>query len=187
MGTASAVTIYPEGTEPIVLISVYCPWDGPGLEWQRGSGQMVSEANAHRIVSDISMLPDLIDAPEDHRIIVAGDWNILRGYGEDGSPYWARRYDAVFERMDGLGFAFCGPEAPEGGLQSDPWPDELPKDSRCVPTFKTRSGAMNRQMDFVFASESLRPAVRTRALNGPEEWGPSDHCVVEIELDPALC
>src|SRR4051794_5452839 len=44
----------------------------------RGSGLMVSEANAHRIVSDISMLSTVIDQPEEHRIIVAGDWNILR-------------------------------------------------------------------------------------------------------------
>jgi exonuclease III len=190
MGTASAATIHLDGVDPIVVISVYCPWDGPGLGWQRGSGLMVSEANAHRIVSDISMLSTVIDQPEEHRVIVAGDWNILRGYGEGGSPYWGRRYGSVFERMGGLGFTFCGPEAPDGGVQADPWPSELPVDSRCVPTFhhsRSSPAAAARQLDFVFASTSIAPAIRTRALNRPEEWGPSDHCRVEIELSPTLC
>jgi exonuclease III len=189
-GSASAATIYPGAAEPIILVSVYCPWDGPGLKWQRGSGLVISDANAHRVVSDIAMLNDVIDNPDAHRVIVAGDWNILRGYGEEASPYWARRYASVFERMEALGFAFSGPMAPDGGRQAHPWPVELPTDSRCVPTFhpssRTPAGAA-RQLDFVFASKSLEAAVQTRARNQPDEWGPSDHCVIEIDIDPALC
>lgn len=190
-GTLAAATLRPAETEPIVVISAYCPWDGPGLKWQRNSGLMISEANAHRVVSDISMLAQVIDRPTSHRILVAGDWNILRGYGEDGSDYWAARYATVFERMRALGFEFCGPVSPDGGRQSDPWPGhELPSDSLCVPTFfpsqRTPAGA-TRQLDFVFASNALAPAVRTRARNGVEEWGPSDHCVIEIDLDLAAC
>ena len=37
-----------------------------------------------------------------------------------------------------------------------------------------------RQLDFVFASKSLASSVTVRALNEPDRWGPSDHCVVEI-------
>jgi len=37
-------------------------------------------------------------------------------------------------------------------------------------------------LDFVFASERLAERVRVRALNEPEEWGPSDHCRVEVEV-----
>jgi hypothetical protein len=132
------------------------------------------------------MLAALIDHPESHRIIVAGDWNILYGYGERGSSYWAERYGSAFKRMDALGFKFCGPQAPAGGRQADPWPEELPADSRCVPTFyHSRSSPTDatRQVDFVFASDSLASDVRVEALNDPASWGPSDHCRILIEVD----
>ena len=40
-----------------------------------------------------------------------------------------------------------------------------------------------RQLDLVFASHALADQLTVCALNGdPEEWGPSDHCRVAIEL-----
>ena len=39
-----------------------------------------------------------------------------------------------------------------------------------------------RQLDYVFASSELIDSLRVRALNVPEEWVPSDHCRIEIEL-----
>ena len=36
------------------------------------------------------------------------------------------------------------------------------------------------QLDFVFASEGMADSIQVRALNGVEEWGPSDHCRIEI-------
>jgi len=190
-GTIAAAKVTPTDADPITVISVYCPWSGPGQSWQRGSGLVISEANAHRVVSDISMLAEVIDKPDRHRILVAGDWNILYGYGEDGSEYWAERYDTVFRRMDALGFVLCGPFAPDGGRQADPWPsNELPESSRCVPTFHSsqRSPAeAQRQLDFVFASKSISDGVMTRAVNDVASWGPSDHCVIEIDLDTSCC
>jgi len=41
-----------------------------------------------------------------------------------------------------------------------------------------------RQLDFVFASESIAKRLNVRAANRKEEWGPSDHCKVFIELYP---
>jgi hypothetical protein len=42
-----------------------------------------------------------------------------------------------------------------------------------------------RQLDFVFASHALANRVSVRALNNnTDEWGPSDHCRVLIELHP---
>ena len=32
-------------------------------------------------------------------MLAAGDLNILYGYGENGSAYWAARYATVFDRM----------------------------------------------------------------------------------------
>ena len=120
-----------------------------------------------------------------HRIIAAGDLNILNGYGERGSPYWGSRYETIFSRMTAIGLPFVGPQAPDG-RQADPRPDELPLTSKDVPTFHTNlmtPATAARQIDFVFASKGIAEGVKTRALNEPDEWGPSDHCRVEIEFD----
>jgi hypothetical protein len=37
-----------------------------------------------------------------------------------------------------LGLPFVGPQALDGGDQANPWPNELPQDSKNVPTFRTR-------------------------------------------------
>ncbi len=89
-----------------------------------------------------------------HRIVAAGDLNILHGYGEHGSAHWASRYATVFDRMEALGLAFVGPQHPHG-RQAEPWPDELPRESLNVPTFhstKQTPASATRQLDFVFAS-----------------------------------
>jgi hypothetical protein len=119
------------------------------------------------------------------RVAGGGDWNLLRGYGEHGDRYWQARYDTVFARAETLGLRFVGPEYPNG-RQASPWPKELPLDSRCVPTFHHSGqspGSATRQLDFVFASTALADRVHVRALNEPENWGPSDHCRVIIDVD----
>ena len=86
--------------------------------------------------------------------------------------------------MAALGFKFVGPQAPNG-RRAEPWPDELPRGSENVPTYY-RPGqspqTCTRQLDFVFASGKLAERVRVKALNEPDQWGPSDHCRVEIEV-----
>jgi exonuclease III len=120
-----------------------------------------------------------------HRIVAAGDLNILHRYGEHGISYWAARYATVFDRAEAMGLRFVGPQAPYG-RQAYPRPAELPGSSRDVPTYHTRQqGPMGatRQLDFVFASHALADRLSVRALNAdPDEWGPSDHCRVAIEL-----
>jgi len=44
-------------------------------------------------------------------------------------------------------------------------------------------GNATRQLDFVFASRDLIPRLTVRALSSADEWGPSDHCRIEIGLD----
>ncbi|MBE3088572.1 MAG: hypothetical protein IMZ71_05610 [Chloroflexi bacterium] len=69
--------------------------------------------------------------------------------------------------------------------RENPWPDELPRTSNNVPTYYTSHqtpATATRQLDFVFASDSLIERVRVTALNEPKHWGPSDHCRVEIEI-----
>ena len=164
--------------EPFVVVSMYAMWENPHSSTD--STWIVSDASAHRLVSDLSAF---IGTQGGHRILAAGDLNILHGYGEYGNEYWAGRYGSVFDRMDALGLPFVGPQHPHG-RQADPWPDELPRDSKNVPTYRWRNNAGNakRQLDFVFASKGMADSVRVRALNEPEEWGPSDHCRIEIEV-----
>ena len=78
----------------------------------------------------------------------------------------------VFARAEALGLRFVGPQHPNG-RQAEPWPDELPTDSRCVPTFhhnRQTPATATRQLDFVFASRSLADAVSVRAMNAVDEW-----------------
>lgn len=174
-GTVAAVEHTLASGEVVTLVPIYAHWENPTAE----SGWIVADASAHRLISDISLL---IGRERGHRMIVAGDLNLLYGYGENGSRYWGGRYETVFTRMAAIGLPFVGPQFPNG-LQAEPWPDELPRESKNVPTFRPASGLASRQLDYVFASHELVPRLRVRALNKPEEWGPSDHCRVEVELD----
>ena len=165
------------GGETVTLASVYGGW-----ERSADPPRMIyADAAAHRLLSDLSAL---LTHPGHHRLIVAGDLNILHGYGEGGNAYWAARYASVFQRAEALGLTFIGPQAPNGRT-AEPRPTELPDDSRDVPTYHTSQqgpeGAM-RQLDFVFASDSIADRVHVRALNHLDEWGPSDHCRLAIEL-----
>jgi endonuclease/exonuclease/phosphatase family metal-dependent hydrolase len=174
-GTIAAAEVSLTTGEVVTLVSVYAAWENPTPE--QSAWNIFADASAHRVISDVSAL---IGSAKGHRIIVAGDFNCLHGYGENGSRYWKGRYETIFTRMEALGLPFVGPQHPNG-TQAEPWPDELPRDSKNVPTFRTNAGLVARQLDFVFASRELVGRLKVSALNGPE-WGPSDHCRVEITL-----
>lgn len=182
VGTLTVADVEHAG-ETITCISAYAPWENVLHDPPRQKPDILSDASAHRLISDISPLI----ANRKHKILVAGDFNILRGHGERGDPYWAGRYNTVFSRMEALGLRFVGPESPHG-RQAEPWPDELPRNSKNVPTYhssRQTPATATRQLDFVFASESMAERVHVRAQNGVDEWGPSDHCRVVIEIGGA--
>lgn len=177
-GTITAANLTANGEHLFTAASVYSPWERPvGRNepcWADGS--------AHRILSDLA--PILWDQRR-RPVVVAGDWNILFGYGEHGDVSFAQRYQTVFDRAESLGLRFVGPQHPNG-RQADPWPEELPKASRCVPTFhhsQQKPETATRQLDFVFASSGIADKVNVRALNDPDDWGPSDHCRSIIDVD----
>ena len=177
-GTLAAAWVTLDGEPPLIVASMYAPWEAERL---RGGRAECADGSAHRLISD---LRPLVGNATDLRMVAAGDLNILHGYGESGNEYYGGRYRTVFDRMEALGLPFVGPQYPHG-RQADPWPSELPAGSKNVPTFypsQRSPGEATRQMDFVFASEPLRDSIRVRALNGIEEWGPSDHCRVEITV-----
>ncbi len=179
LGTLAAAHVRLPGGKPFVFVSMYSPWTRPHHSTE--SSWIVSDASAHRIVSDLSAF---IGRQRSHRIVAAGDLNILHGYGEHGSRYWAGRYQTLFTRMKALGLRLVGPQHPNGRI-ADPWPVELPRNSQNVPTYHSNRqtpATATRQLDFVFASEGIANSLTVCALNAPEQWGPSDHCRLQIEI-----
>ena len=180
---AAARVIPPHG-EPFIVVSL-----GPDSEKPHPSvvGRTMEAGNhdnvLHRTISDLSAF---IGTPSKHRVVVAGDLSMVRGPSDYHKPYWARRYQVVFDRMEALGLPCIGPQAPEGGRQANPWPAWLPAGSRNVPTYYrigTSPAEAEAGLDYVFASQSMVDSIRVRALNEPDEWGPSDHCRVLIEVE----
>lgn len=174
-GTVTAADVRVGDRALFTGVSVYAPWE------RTQNNVLYADASAHRILSDLSaLIPS-----RGHRLIVAGDWNILFGYGEHGDLFFQRRYETVFSRAEALGLEFVGPQFPNG-RQADPWPDELPEDSLCVPTYyhsRQSPATATRQLDFVFASKLIADSVNVRAVNEVSEWGPSDHCRIVVEVD----
>ena len=187
IGTIVAARITPRdgSTEPFIVISRYGRWIGsyPSVRTSWSFGY--ADASAHRIISDLSTFIGHKN-PQTHRILAAGDLNILHGYGDGGRPtYWEARYRSVFERMEAIGMEFVGPQAPNG-RQPETRAMLEPDDSRNVVTFylpvKNPATATNNKLDYVFASHGFHESLKVRAMNGVEEWGKSDHCRLIIEV-----
>jgi hypothetical protein len=179
VGSLTAAKIDLGGGDIVTVVSVYSAWERP-IPYCDG-GWLYADASAHRLISDLSAL---IDRQRGHRLIIAGDWNVLRGYGEGGSRYWKARYDTVFDRMTAVGVPFVGPYLPDERV-IEPCPDERPEGNDTVPTYRTRIGdpaSATRQLDFVFASVDLHDRLTVVARDAADDWGPSDHCRIEITL-----
>ena len=95
-------------------------------------------------------------------MIAAGDTTVM--YGRGNNAYWKARNKTVFDRMSAIGLPMIGPQGP-----TYYYPGQTP-------------ATATRQLDYVFASRSMKDSISTRALNKPEEWGPSDHCRIMIEV-----
>ncbi len=178
VGTVTAAELSVASTEEqITLISVYGLWENP-VPYQR---LIYADASMHRILSDISALTSGQDRP----VVLAGDFNLVR---ELNSPMdaetWNRRQSNVFDRLDALGFTFVGPQTPNGVPPSTPTPG-MPTNSRAVVTHRHKRGdpeTGHYQLDYVYVTHQLVDRTRTRALNDGEEWGPSDHCQIAIDI-----
>lgn len=177
-GSLTLADVIRDGEPVLTVASIYAAW-----ETAPATGVLYADGSAHRLVSDLSAL---VTSEFGHRLVIAGDLNILYGYGEDGSAYWAGRYQSVFDRLEAMGLDLLGPFVKQGVRQADPWPDELPAQSRTVPTFhanRDKPVSARRQLDYVFASRRLAGMVEVTARNAVQEWGPSEHCRVHIDVD----
>ena len=184
IGTVAAARVIPCGSEEeaFVAVSMYARWLKPHPSAKSSWSVGCSDSSAHRIISDLSAFVGHSD-PAKHRILAAGDLNMF--YGAIRSRLSLPERDAtVWARMQALGLKFLGPQVPHG-RRAESAPDDVPSDTKNVPTFyRPGSGpesAVN-QLDYAFASLGFHERVSVRAMNEVEEWGPSDHCRVMIEV-----
>lgn len=185
IGTIAVARVAPLGRpdESFIAVSMYARWMNaytPG-----GSSWEASDASAHRILSDLSAYAGYDDWIG-HSILAAGDLNMF--YGATGKRHsLPERERTVWNRFSALGLEFLGPQVPHGRASPTSQPD-VPADTENVPTHyipQQRSPEnANRQLDYAFASRGFHDRVSVRAMNGIEEWGPSDHCRLLIEVDP---
>lgn len=182
IGTVAAARITPADGKPFIAVSMYARWIAPHLSANKKFKVGYPDGSAHRIISDLSAFIGNVD-PSTHRILAAGDLNTF--YGANDTPDWtAARDRTIWKRMKALGLHFLGPQAPHG-RQAKPTPDFMTPHTKNVVTFhsSTKSPATaDRQLDYVFASCRFHKSISTRALNSVEEWGPSDHCRLMIEV-----
>ena len=182
IGAIAAARIIPQDSQPFIAVSMYARWLDPHPTVE--SNWIVSDASAHRIISDLSAFIGSMD-PSTHRILVAGDLNIYYGMVNEVENGFAVRERTVWDRMDALGLEFLGPQFPNG-RQAFPTPKCLPHDTKNVPTYHANRGSpvtAENQLDYVFASRGFHEGIKVRALNEVECWGASDHCRLLIEVD----
>ena len=183
IGTIAAARVIPQDAPPFVVVSMYARWIRPhpstGSKWRTG----YPDGSAHRIISDLSAFIGSTD-PSTHRILAAGDLNIVHG-STNTSYALPTRDRTITDRMDALGIEFLGPRHP-AGRRASPTPRGLPADTLNVPTYHhtTESPATaSLQLDYAFASRGFHESVEVRAMNSVEEWGASDHCRLLIEVE----
>ena len=186
IGSIAAAKVTPRGrpeNQAFIAVSMYARWMKPHPQtrspWRVGA----SDVSAHRILSDLSAFIGHED-PSRHRILAAGDLNMIHG-ATGRSLSQPARERTVWERMAALGLEFLGPQVPDGWQPSGHQPDTQP-DTKNVPTW-VRPGRppemADRQLDYAFASRGFHEQVSVRALNTAVEWGPSDHCRLLIEVE----
>ena len=184
IGTIAAARVMSKDGEAFVAISMYARWIRPHVSTRSSWKVGYADGSAHRIISDLSAFIGHTD-PSRHRILAAGDLNTMLGVTEENPLADPLRDQTIFDRMIALGLEFMGPEYPNGRQAETPIKGQ-PKDSKSVPTYRKVGESpktANTQLDYVFASRGFHRTIRTRALNGVDEWGSSDHCRLLIEID----
>lgn len=184
IGTIAAARVIPQDGQPFIAVSMYARWIKPHVSTKSSWSVGYQDGSAHRIISDLSAFIGSTD-PTSHRILAAGDLNMIYGATDDNRLALPARDRTVTDRMAALGMEFLGPRYP-AGRRASPVPHGLPSDTDNVPTYytthqRTPEKAQN-QLDYVFASHGFHRSVAVRALNSVEEWGPSDHCRLRIEI-----
>ncbi len=185
IGTIAVARVIPlaRGAEPFIAVSMYARWIRPHPS-VKTSWRGYQDGSAHRIISDLSAFIGNTN-PSKHRILAAGDLNMIYGATDDNTDALPERDRTVTDRMKALGLEFMGPQHPVGRL-AYPRPQGLPPDTRNVPTYYGPGGSpasAQNQLDYVFASRGFHERVSVRAMNLVDEWGSSDHCRLWIGVE----
>ena len=183
IGTIAAARIIPQDAAPFIAVSMYARWIRPHPSAKSKWFVGFQDGSAHRIISDLSAFIGSTD-PGTHRILAAGDLNMIYGATDSNSLALPARDRTVTDRMDALGMEFMGPQSP-AGRRACPTPAGLPSDTRNVPTYRTsqrRPETAQNQLDYVYASRGFHEGINVRAMNSDGEWGASDHCRLIIKV-----
>ena len=185
IGTIAAARVRPKGgSAPFVAVSMYGKWTKPHVSVDTKFFKVgYADASVHRILSDLSAFIGHTD-PGTHRILAAGDLNMIFGATDDHHLALPARERNVTDRMDALGLELLGPWHPNG-RQAEPTPHGMPPDTLSVPTFHhSRQDPIDAeyQYDYAIASRGFHESVTVRAMNSVEEWGASDHCRLLMEV-----
>ena len=181
-GTLAVARVVPHGQaeKAFLAVSMYARWTRAHPSTTVAKPGRHADLSAHRILSDLQSFMDYLD-PSHYPMLAAGDLNLC--YGATEAPWYARER-IVWDRFKALGLEFLGPQLSNGRAASTTPPDS-PENTLDVPTYRTvkqSPAEANRQFDYACASRGLHEHVTVRALNGVEEWGPSDHCRLLIEI-----
>ena len=177
IGTIAAARVIPKDAPPFIVVSMYARWTSPHPSTNR-TGWIYSDSSAHRIISDLSAFI-ASTAPGTHRVLAAGDLNMIYGAKDDNRLALPARDRTVTYRMAALGMEFLGPRFPAGRRACHAATRLATGHPETVPTYHTTrqspSTAQN-QLDYAFTSRGFHKRVTVRALKSVEEWGASDHC-----------
>ena len=199
---AAKVTPLPKGkasVKPFIVVSMYARWYWPHplareapIIKKPGCDviKIFADASAHRIISDLSGFIAHTN-PANHRIIAAGDLNTIYDATEEHPYEMPERMRTIFNRMNAIGMEFVGPRAGDGSKKADEAPVDVSPHTCNVPTYLSHPQRARyadedvlsgNQLDYVFASCGFHESVRVHAMNAPDEWGPSDHCRIVIDV-----
>ena len=118
-GTLTAARVKPASGAPVLAVSMYAQW--LGTHSLAANNFIFADSSVHHVISDLSVFVTKADG---HRVLAAGDLNILRGYGEHGDAYWAARYQRPL---------------PANWITSSPPEDSLTR-LPCVPSTSRKNG-----------------------------------------------
>ena len=185
IGTIAAARIVPkDGSAPFIAVSMYASGSSrtcrPRPSSSRLAMRMLRRTASCRTCRAFIGHTD----PSTHRILAAGDLNMIYGATESHPLALPARESNVFDRMEALGLEFLGPRYPNG-RKAEPTPKGLPSDTRNVPTFYAPVDDPSRawhQLDYAIASRGFHESVKVCAMNSVEGWGASDHCRLLIEV-----
>lgn len=113
VGTLAAGTLTLPSGEDLVVVSVYAAWENP--HHSTGSSSIYADASVHRIISNLSVF---IGQRAGHRIIVAGDFNILVRLRREWEPVLGIPIRIRIRPDVGTGAGVCrspGSSRPVGG------------------------------------------------------------------------